>query len=62
MAIKKISKQEAMKLEGTTNWDEVDALTEEDIAEAVKLDKDSSLLTDEELKQFESVLKKNQGK
>jgi hypothetical protein len=58
MAIKKISNEEAMKLEGTTNWDEVDALTEEDIAEAVKLDKDSSLLTDEELKQFESVQKK----
>ncbi len=55
MAIKKISSEEAKKSKGKTDWDKVDALTEEEIEDAAKDDPDSALPTDEELKEFKPV-------
>ncbi len=57
MAIKKISSEEAKKIKGTTNWNEVDSLTDERIKEAAKKDEDSALPTDEELEEFRPVRK-----
>jgi hypothetical protein len=59
MATKKVSSEEAKKIKGTTNWNEVDKLTDKQIEEAAKEDEDSVLPTDEELKEFKSVRKKN---
>jgi hypothetical protein len=59
MAIKKISSKEAKKISGSTNWNEVDTLTDKQIEKAAKEDADSALPTDEELKEFKSVEKKN---
>jgi hypothetical protein len=58
MVIKKISSEEAKKIKGTTNWNEVDALTDKQIEEAAKEDVDTALPTDEELKEFKPVRKK----
>lgn len=58
MAIKKISAEEAQKLKGTTNWEEVDNITDEEIEKTSKDDPDTALPTDEELKQFKPVKKK----
>lgn len=52
MAIVKMTLEEALKLKGTTNWDEVNALTDEEIIAAAKSDPDSALPTEEELKEF----------
>jgi hypothetical protein len=38
-----------------TNWNEVDALTDEQIEDSAKEDDDSALPTDEELKEFKSI-------
>ncbi|MCL7422131.1 MAG: hypothetical protein M8364_14625 [Methylobacter sp.] len=62
MAIKKISAEEVKKLKGKTNWQEVDEITDEEIEDAAKSDPDSALPTDEELKQFKPVKKKNEEK
>ena len=52
MAIVKISGKAALKMKGTTDWNAVDALTDEEIIEAAKNDPDSALPSDEELKEF----------
>jgi len=62
MAIKKITSDEAKKIKGQTDWAEVDKLTDEEIEEAAKSDPDSALPTDEELKNFKRVNKKNSEK
>lgn len=59
MVIKKISSEEAKKIKGTTNWKEVDTLTDKQIEEAAKGDDGTALPTDEELKEFKPVRKKN---
>lgn len=59
MAIKKVKSKEAKKIKGTTNWSEVDTLTDEQIEEAAREDEDTALPTDEELKEFRPVRKKN---
>ena len=59
MAIKKIKSKEVKKIKGTTNWNEVDKLTDKQIEEAAREDEDSALPTDEELKEFRPVKKKN---
>ena len=61
MVIKKISAEEAKKLKGKTNWDEVDKITDQEIEEAAKNDPDTILPTDEDLKQFKPV-KNTEGK
>ncbi len=58
MAIKKISAEEAKKQKGKTNWEEVDKITEEEVEKAAKSDPDTNLPTDEELKQFKPIKKK----
>lgn len=58
MAIIKISGAEALKQKGTTDWDAVDALTDEEIAEAARSDPDSAYPSDEELKNFKRGLAK----
>lgn len=63
MTIVKISGKEALKIKGTTDWDAVDALTDEEIVEAAKNDPDSAYPSDEELKNFKrGLVKKPQGK
>ncbi|WP_338845651.1 hypothetical protein V8J88_18200 [Massilia sp. W12] len=52
MAIIKITGEEALKRKGTTDWDTLDALTDEQIADAAKNDPDSDLPSDEALKNF----------
>jgi len=52
MAIKKISAEDAKKLKGKTDWNEVDSLSDEEIEKAAKDDPDSALPIDEELKEF----------
>ena len=54
MAIKRVSSQQARQLTGMTNWNEVEALTDEDIEAAAKDDPDSPLLSEEELTEFKS--------
>jgi hypothetical protein len=58
MTIKKISAEEAKKLKGKTNWNDVDKITDKEIEEAAKNDPDTVLPTDEELKQFKPVKNK----
>lgn len=58
MTIVKISGKEALKIKGSTNWDDVDKLTDEEILDAAKNDPDSALPTDEELKNFKRTPKK----
>ena len=60
MAIKKISAEEVKKQRGKTNWQKVDEITDEEIEEAAKSDPDSALPTEEELKQFKPVKKRNE--
>jgi len=55
MTIKKISAEDAKKLQGKTNWNEVDKITDQEIEEAAKNDLDTALPNDEELKQFKPV-------
>lgn len=43
--------KEAQKSKGRTNWEQVDAISEEELEEVVKHDPDDVYLTDEELKQ-----------
>ena len=57
MAIIKLALEEALKLKGTTDWDAVNALTDEQIIEAAKNDTDSALPSEEELKQFKRFKK-----
>ena len=59
MAIKKVKSEKAKKIKGTTNWNEVDTLTDKQIKKAAREDEDSALPTDEELKEFRPVRKKN---
>jgi hypothetical protein len=54
MSTKRLSAEEAKKAKGKTNWDRVDALTDEEIEEAAKADPDSALPTEEELRDFRS--------
>ena len=63
MAIVKISGKDTTKLKGTTDWDAVDALSDEEIAEAARNDPDSAYPSDDELKNFKRGLaKKPKGK
>jgi len=62
MAIKKITSEEAKNIKGKTDWEEVDELTDEEIEKAAKSDPDSALPTDEELKKFKRVNKKDSEK
>lgn len=63
MTIVKISGKDALTLKGSTDWDAVDALTDEEIAEAARNDPDSAYPSDEELKNFKRGLaKKPEGK
>ena len=55
MATVKISGTEALKVNGPTDWDAFDALTDEQIIEAAKNDPDSAYPSDEELKKFKCV-------
>lgn len=52
MTINKVSGQDIRKRKGTTDWDEVDKLTDKEIEEAAKGDSDSAIPTDDELKRF----------
>ena len=54
MGIIKLSAEQAKNLTGTTNWNGVEALTDEDIEVSVKSDPDSTLPNEEELKEFKS--------
>lgn len=58
MAIKKISAEDAKKQKGKTNWKELDSLTDEEIEEAAKDDPDSALPSEDDLKGFKPVTKK----
>ncbi len=60
MAIKKISAENANKQKGKTNWEELDSLTDKEIEEAVKSDPDSALPSEDELKNFKPVSKKEE--
>jgi hypothetical protein len=63
MAIVKITGKEALKIKGTTDWNAVDALTDDEITEASKSDPDSAYPSDEELKDFKrGLVKKPEGK
>ena len=62
MTIKKITAEEAKRLKSKTNWEEVDKITDEEIERATKSDPDSSLPTEEELKQFKKTKIHTQGK
>lgn len=62
MTIKKITAEEAKRLKGKTNWEEVDNITDEEIEKATKSDPDSSLPTEKELKQFKKTKIHAQGK
>jgi hypothetical protein len=55
MKIVKMTLEEALKLKGQTNWDEVEALLDQEIIEAAKNDPDSALPTDAQLKEFKPV-------
>lgn len=57
MAIVKMTLEEALKLKGTTDWDAVNALSDEQIIEAAKNDPDSALLSEAELIEFKRVRK-----
>jgi hypothetical protein len=59
MAIEKVKSKEAKKIKGTTNWNEVDTLTDKQIEKAAREDEDSALPTDEELQEFRPMKKKN---
>lgn len=60
MIIKKITAEQAKKLKGKTNWQEVDEITDEEIAKAAKDDPDSALPTKEELDEFKPVKNKKE--
>ena len=62
MAIKKITAEQAKKLKGKTNWQEVDEITDEEIERAAKDDPDSALPTNEELDEFKPVKNKKEEK
>jgi len=55
VTIKKISAEDAKKIKGKTDWNQVDELTDEEIEKAAKDDPDSALPTGEELKKFKSI-------
>ncbi len=52
MTLKKFSFEEIKNLKGKTKKSEVDSITDKDIAEAVLSDPDSTVPTEEELKEF----------
>ncbi len=58
MAIKKITAEEVGKSKGSTNWDDVDALDDNDIEKAASEDPDSALPSDDELDEFKPVKNK----
>ncbi len=63
MTIIKISGKDILKIKGSTDWDAVNALTDEEIIEAAKSDPDSACPTEEELKNFKrGPVKKPEGK
>jgi len=59
MAIKKITSEEAKNIKGKTDWEKVDNLADDEIEKAAKSDPDSSLPTDEDLKKFKRVNRKD---
>lgn len=59
MVTKKINLNEIKDSKGSTNENEVEALTNLQINEAALSDPDSAILTDEELKELEKVGKKD---
>jgi len=59
MAIKKVQLNEIKNSKGKTKKDDVDSLTDLQINEAALSDPDSAVLTDEELKEFIKVGKKD---
>lgn len=50
MAVVKISGKDILKRKGSTDWEAVNSLTDEQIAEAVKTDPDAAFPTEEQLK------------
>ncbi len=54
---RKITSEEAKKIKGKTNWDEVDSLTDEDIEKSAKDDPDTSMPTEQELENFKPIEK-----
>ena len=58
MTTKKTSSEITKPQKGSTNWDEVDKLTDKDIEEASKDDPDTNLPTEEDLKKFKPIKKK----
>lgn len=62
MTIKTISGKDAKKRKGTTDWAEVDKLTDKEIEEAANSDPDSVVPTDDELKDFKPPRKPTKEK
>jgi hypothetical protein len=52
MTITRIKKEDLKHQKGDTDWERARQLSDEEIREAAKSDPDSSLPTDEELKEF----------
>jgi len=61
MVIVKMTLEEALKLKGTTDWDAVNALIDEQIIEAAKIDPDSALPSEAELKEFKRFKRDGQS-
>jgi len=52
MATKKIKGSDAKKVRGTTDWEKVKSMTDEEIDEAVKFDPNTQEIRQNELMQF----------
>ncbi len=61
MAIKQYTTQELAQQQSATDWDAVDALSDEDIHQAVADDPDSQLLSDAQLKQMRPAAERLPG-
>ncbi|GAB2522834.1 hypothetical protein [Microbulbifer agarilyticus] len=58
MCIKKYTEEELKKLKDKTDYEKVDELTEAEVEEGAELDPDSLTPSDEELGNFQKVIKK----
>ena len=59
MTVTRIKKEDLKHQKGTTDWERVEQLTDEEIREAARNDPDTALPTEEELREFK---RKQDGK